>query len=169
VSTADAVSREAAWLADYDTADGLPALLTTSGGPFDVVQAYVPRTGAQRQARLYVTRPTLKVERFGFNRKINHHTFMLRLYWPQSSPTGQAESVQQDFDTAVDLVIQRINGPLAFVNGVLDKTHGARFLSVAENPNDIDVQFADPEASIQARAELTATITYQADDQDYTS
>lgn len=163
MSTADAVARETAWLTAYDAADGLPALLTANGGPFDVVQAYVPRTGAQRQSRLYVTRTQLRVERFGFNRKINHHSFMLRLYWPQSSPSGQAESVQQDFDTAVDLVVQRISGLFG------DKTHGARFLSVAENPMDIDVQFADPEQSIQARAELTATITYQADDQDYTS
>lgn len=163
MSTADAVDREAAWLAAYDAADGLPGLLKAYGGPWDVVQAYVPRTPPQRQARLYVTRSNLRVERFGFNRKINHHTFMLRLYWPQSSPTGQAESVQRDFDTAVDLVVQRISGLF------LDKTHGARFMSVAENPTDIDVQFTDPEATIQAKAELAATITYQADDQDYTS
>lgn len=163
MSSADAVSREAEWLAAYDAADGLPGLLKVSGGPFDVVQAYVPRTGAQRQSRLYVTRSSLRVERYGFNRKINHHAFMLRLYWPQSSPTGQAESVQADFDAAVDLVVQRISGLFQ------DKTHGARFLSVAENPADIDVQFTDPEATIQAKAELTATITYQADDQDYTS
>lgn len=163
MSTADAVARETEWLAAYDVADGLPGLLKGNGGPFDAVQAYVPRTGAQRQSRLYVTRTQLRVERFGFNRKINHHSFMLRLYWPQSSPSGQAESVQADFDAAVDLVVQRISGL------VMDKTHGARFLSVAENPVDIDVQFADPEQSIQARAELAATITYQADDQDYTS
>jgi len=163
VSTADAVAREAAWLSAYDAADGLPALLKGKGGPFDVVQAYVPRTGAQRQSRLYVTRSSLRVERFGFNRKINHHSFMLRLYWPQSSPTGQAESVQAAFDAAVDLVVQRVSGLFQ------DKTHGARFLSVAEDPTSIDVQFADPEQSIQAKAELAATITYQADDQDYTS
>jgi hypothetical protein len=163
VSTADAVARETAWLQAYSAADGLPALLKGNGGPFDVVQAYVPRTGAQRQSRLYVTRTQLRVERFGFNRKINHHSFMLRLYWPQSSPSGRAESVQADFDAAVDLVVQRVNGLFG------DKTHGGRFLSVAENPMDIDVQFADPEQSIQARAELTATITYQADDQDFTS
>lgn len=163
MSTADAVSREAEWLRDYSAADGLPALLKARGGPFDVVQAYIPRTGGQRQTRLYVTRSSLRVERFGFNRKINHHTFMLRLYWPQSSPTGQAESVQQNFDTAVDLVLQRVSGLFQ------DKTHGARFLSVAEDPMQIDVAFADPEASIQAKVELTATITYQADDQDYTS
>jgi hypothetical protein len=88
---------------------------------------------------------------------------MLRLYWPQSSPTGQAESVQAAFDAAVDLVVQRVSGLFQ------DKTHGARFLSVAEDPTSIDVQFADPVQSIQAKAELAATITYQADDQDYTS
>ena len=163
MSTADAVAREAAWLASYSALDGLPALLKAYGGPWDVVQPYVPRTGAQRQTRLYVTRSNIRVERFGFNRKINHYMFALRLYWPQSSSTGQAESVQQDFDSAVDLVIQRVSG----LQG--DKTHGARFLSVAEDPTQIDVHFADPEATIQAKAELTATITYQADDQDYTS
>ncbi|MFE9127099.1 hypothetical protein ACFYOF_17040 [Streptomyces sp. NPDC007148] len=163
MSTADAVTRETAWLKAYDFSDGLPALLKADGGPFDVVQAYVPRTGAQRQSRLYVTRSNLRVERFGFNRKINHHTFMLRLYWPQSSPSGQAESVQRDFDTAVDAVVQRVSGLF------MDKTHGARFLSVAEDPAAIDVLFGDPEASILAKAELTAQITYQADDQDYTS
>lgn len=163
MSTADAVARETAWLQAYSAADGLPALLKGNGGPFDVVQAYVPRTGAQRQSRLYVTRSNLRVERFGFNRKINHHSFMLRLYWPQSSPTGQAESVQAAFDAAVDLVVQRVSGLFQ------DKTHGARFLSVAEDPTSIDVQFADPVQSIQAKAELAATITYQADDQDYTS
>lgn len=163
MSTADAVTREADWLRAYNAADGLPALLKGSGGPFDVVQPYVPRTGAQRQSRLYVTRPRLVVERFAANRKINHYTFMLRLYWPQSSPTGQAESVQQDFDTAVDAVVQRVSGLYQ------DKTHGGRFMSVAEDPTLIDVVFADPEASIQAKAELTATITYQADDEDYTS
>jgi hypothetical protein len=163
VSTSDAVQRESDWLRAYNAADGLPALLKANGGPWDVVQAYVPRTGAQRKSRIYVTRAQLRVERFGFNRKINHHTFVLRLYWPQTSPTGQAESVQQGFDTAVDRVVQRVSGLFQ------DKTHGARFLSVAEDPAAIDVQFADPEASIQAKAELTATITYQADDQDYTS
>lgn len=166
MSSADAVDREAAWLADYNAADGLPGLLAGYGGPFDVVQAYVPRTPAQRQRRLYVTRGQIHAERFGFNRMINHYPFMLRLYWPQSSPTGQAESVQRDFDAAVELVLQRINGPLALP---LDKTHGARFMSVAQNPNDIIVDFADPEQSILAKADLSATITYTADDQDYTS
>ena len=158
-----AVQKETDWLNSYSAADGLPGLLKAYGGPWDVVQAYRARTPAQRKARIYVRRSTLRVERFGYNRKINHHAFMLHLYWPQSSPTGQAESVQEDFDNAVDLVVARVSGLFQ------DKTHGARFLSVAEDPADITVLFDDPEQSIQAKAELTATITYQADDQDYTS
>ena len=158
-----AVQKETDWLRAYDATDGLPGLLRGYGGPWDVVQAYRPRTGAQRKSRIYVRRSYLRVERYGYNRKINHHTFMLHLYWPQSSRDGQAESVQLDFDNAVDLVVDRISGLFQ------DKTHGARFLSVAEDPAAIDVQFDDPEPSIAAKAELTATITYQADDQDYTS
>lgn len=163
MSSADAVARETAWLAAFDTTDGLPGLLAAYGGPFDVVQAYVPRTPAQRRRALYVLRSNLRVERFGFNRKINHHTFMLRLSWPQTSPSGDAESVQAAFDEAVGLVVDRISGLF------LDKTHGARFMSVAENPADIMVDFADPEQSMKDRADLTAVITYIADDQDYTS
>lgn len=163
MSTADAVARETAWLAGYDATDGLPGLLTAYGGPFDVVQAYLPRTPAQRRRALYVLRSNLRVERFGFNRKINHHTFMLRLSWPQTSQTGDAESVQAAFDAAVDLVVQRVSGLF------LDKTHGARFMSVAENPTDISVDFADPDQSMKDRADVTAVITYLADDQDYTS
>jgi hypothetical protein len=163
LSTADAVAREAEWLAGFDATDGLPGLLAAYGGPFDVVHAYLPRTPAQRKRALYVLRSNLRVERFGFNRKINHHTFMLRLSWPQTSQTGDAESVQAAFDTAVDLVVQRVAGLF------LDKTHGARFMSVAENPADIAVDFADPEQSTKDRADLTAVITYVADDQDYTS
>lgn len=166
MSTADAVDREAAWLAAYSASDGLPGLLTAYGGPFDVVQARMPRTPAQRRRALYVLRPTIRVERYGFNRKINHYAFILRIFWPQSSATGQAESVQAALDRAVDQVIQRINGPLALP---LDKTHGARFLSVAENPTEIGVDFSDPLASITAKADLECTITYQADHQDYTS
>lgn len=166
MSSADAVVREAAWLSAYSAADGLPALVKVQGGPFDVVQAYMPRTPAKRRRSLYVLRRSVVVERFGFNRKINHYTFELRIFWPQSSATGQAESVQQSLDDAVELVIQRINGPLAMP---LDKTHGARFLSVAEDPTTINVVFGDPEQTLQAQADLTCSITYQADDEDYTS
>lgn len=170
MSSADAVDREAAWLASYSAADGLPGLLRAFGGPFDVVQARRPRTPPKRRRCLFVLRRTIVVERFGFNRKINHYGFELQIEWPQTSPSGQAESVQADLDAAVELVIQRINGPLTIPpNGTLDKTHGARFMSVAENPATISVVFADPEQTLQANADLTCSITYQADDKDYTS
>jgi hypothetical protein len=46
----------------------------------------------------------------------------------------------------------------------MDKTHGGRFLSVAENPPQSDVDFADPEGSLTPNAELRVDITYWADD-----
>lgn len=164
MSTADAVQREADWLADFNPADGLPALSTAQGGPFDVVQAYLRRTPPGRTNQLYVTRSHLRVERFGFNRKINHHTFALRIIWPLSSRRGDAESVQQSLDDAVELVLQRITGPPGLP---ADKTHGARFMAVAEDPCVIDVrilpQSPGPDSAIEA------LITYTADDQDYTA
>lgn len=163
MSSADAVDREAAWLSAFSEADGLPSLALAQGGPFDVVQARRPRTPAKRRRSLYVLRRTIVVERFGFNRKINHYGFELQIVWPQTSPSGQAESVQADLDVAVESVIQRVSGLFQ------DKTHGARFLSVAEDPTTINVVFGDPEQTIQAQADLTCSITYQADDQDYTS
>ncbi len=103
------------------------------------------------------------MERFGFNRKLNHHSFMLRRDRPQSSPSGQAESVQAAFDAAVDLVVQRVSGLFQ------DKTHGARFDQRGRGSHQHRRAVPDPEQSIQAKAELSALITYQADDQDYTS
>lgn len=165
MSSADAVARETAWLASYSQADGLPGLLTQWGGPFDVVQAYRPRTPATRKNQLYVTRGRIRVTKFGFNRLMNTYPFILELYWPLSSGTGTAENDQQAFDDAVELLLQRISGPvLAFP---LDKTHGGRFLTVAQDPTQTDVDFADPEQSIAAGV-FSATVTYSADDKDYT-
>jgi hypothetical protein len=52
---ADAVAREAAWL--VTSGDGLPALLKTAGGRWDVVQGYWPgnRLHAQKTG-IYVRR-----------------------------------------------------------------------------------------------------------------
>ncbi len=165
MSTADAVVRETGWLTSYSPADGLPALLSSLGGPFDVVQSYWPRTPAARQVQLYVTRRAIQVERFGFSRKIIHYPFVLRIIWPLSSQSGSAEVVQQSLDDAVELVLQRVNGPLSLP---LDKTHNARFMSVAEDPCVIGVDFSDPEQAI-AQGQFRATVTYTADDRDYLS
>lgn len=166
MSSADAVVREAAWLSAYSPSDGLPGLLSQWGGPFDTLQAYWPRTPAARQIQLYVTRRAVQVERFGFNRKINHYPFVLKILWPLSSGTGAAEPVQQALDDAIELVIQRINGPV--VAFPLDKTHGARFMAVAEDPCLINVDITDPESAI-TQGQFRATVTYSADDRDYTS
>lgn len=158
MTSADAVAREAAWLTAYNPDDGLPALLKAQGGPFDVVQAYWPRTPAARRTQLYVLRRAITSGRTANVRTMNRYQFVLRIIWPMSSATGSAEDPQQALDDAVELVLQRVGGLF------MDKTHGGRFLSVAENPPQSDADFLDPEASIAAKVDLRVDITYWADD-----
>ena len=152
------MSREAQWLASYNPNDGLPALLRRQGGPFEVVQAYWPRTPGARRNSLYVLRRNIQSGRTANVRTMNRYQFLLRIIWPMSSSTGSAETAQQSLDGAVELVLQRVGGLF------MDKTHGGRFLSVAENPPQSDADFADPESSIAAKADLRVDITYWADD-----
>ena len=162
MSTADAVTRETAWLTT--SGDGLPALLTSAGGPFQVVQAYWPGAKfAAKQTGIYVQRPKLTVPRFGGQRLMPHHTFRLKIVWPvRSSTTPVPETEQQNLDNAVELLRQRVNG----LPG--DHTHGGRFLSAGETPGGTfpEVDFLDPEATIAAGGWLRAVMTYQADDRE---
>jgi hypothetical protein len=157
VSTADAVAREAAWLSV--TNDTLPALLASANGPFDIVQAYRPRTPRTRARSLYVIRKAFREERFANVRRMAHYEFELQIVWPVQSPTGSAEDEQSALDAAVELVLQRVGG-LPF-----DKTHGGRFRSVAEEPRFVDVAFADPADAFERQpAVFDAAIAYWADD-----
>lgn len=157
-NSATAVTREAEWLAAYNPADGLPALLRQQNGPFDVVQPYWPRTPAARRNSLYVLRRSIQSGRTANVRTMNRYQFLLRIVWPMTAPSGAAEAAQQALDDAVERVLKRVGGLF------MDKTHGGRFLSVAENPPQSDADFADPEASIAAKADLRVDISYWADD-----
>lgn len=165
MSTADAVDREVAWLAAYDPADGLPALLKDLGGPWDIVQAYATRTPATSKTTIYVMRQRSRDPRVAGQRKRPGYTFHLKLSWPIGQGlvgAGIAEQEQRNLDVAVDLLVQRIRGPL------FDKSHGGRFLSVAEaaplGGAEIDIEFADPDHCIATDRILRATATYTADD-----
>lgn len=161
MSTADAVDREVAWLTT--SGDGLPALLATAGGPWGLVQAYWPRTPGKRTGgQCYVLRRHIHRERFANQRTQDKYEFLLKLVWPLSSGTGNAEADQRAFDAAVNTLLTRIGGPVG------DKTHGGRFLSVGENPHYTDVQFDDPEHTQPPLAIYTATVTYHADDFEFT-
>lgn len=164
MSTADAVAREAAWLTT--SGDGLPALLTAAGGPWDVVQAYLPRTPAQRQSQIYVLRRSFNTHRWSQQRRMATYGFHLSCLWPIGGTTigtGIAEDEQQAFDAALDLLVQRIEGH------VDDKSHNGRFLSVGESPDGtlIDVQYTDPGQTISQGGFLQASVTYAGDDTDY--
>ncbi len=154
------MTREAAWLSV--TNDTLPALLKASGGPFDVLQAYRARTPRNRATQLYVVRRNIRDEAFANVRRMGSYLLQLQIVWPLSNPAGSAEVDQQNLDDAVELVLERVVG-LPF-----DKTHGGRFRSVAENPKWVEVEFSDPKETLPAKADFECTISYSADDFEYT-
>lgn len=164
MSTADAVFREAAWL--KTTGDGLPSLPAAAGGPWKTIQGYWPGLRwATQQTGIYVLRTHLGDDRVASQRIRDSYEFNLKLVWPILTPTAPlAETEQQKFDNAIELLIQRIRGPVG------DKTHGGRFLSVGEVPREppVTVVFADPEVTIPADKALRATVTYYADDLEIT-
>jgi hypothetical protein len=157
--TANAVDRETAWL---QQSDAISSLLATNGGPWQVVQAYWPgnRLGTQKTG-IYVTRRLLDDQHPLAQRYRPQYQFLLRLVWPVKNPNPPiAETEQRNFDAAIGQLLKRIRGPQG------DKTHGGRFLSVAEVPEEqpVNVVWDDPEVTIQASKELRATVTYHADD-----
>lgn len=155
--TAPAV-REAAWL-QSSGADGLPVLPAQYGGPFQVVQAYWPRTPAMNKTGLYVLRSRSLAPRVAAQRIRPRYQMRLRAVWPViTTGTPLLETAQQDFDDAITLVLTRIQGPLG------DKSHGGAFLSAAEDPRQVEVQFADPETSMAQHKSLRADVLYQVDD-----
>jgi hypothetical protein len=154
--TADAVDREAGWLST--AGDGLPALLASAGGPFDEILAYYPRTPYDERRSIYVLRHRIQQRRWGAQRVAHQYPFRLILWWPILAVDGNAEGEQRAFDAAIDLLLQRLLGPLG------NKTHGGRFLSVGENPSTVDVDFTDPEHTIAALNGLRVEVTYSADD-----
>jgi len=159
VNYADAPTREAAWLA---TADSLGVLTVTAGGPFHIVQAYWPRTPARTKRGLYVQRApgrSAELDRFAAQMQILRTQLLVKAWWPIGNGAGSLEAEQAAFDVALGTVLARIAGPLG------DKTHGGRFLSVAEDPAQITVNLDDPEHAPTVGA-LRASIAYWADDPD---
>lgn len=154
-NTDTAVTRETAWLTT--SGDGLPALQATAGGPWDNVQAYYSRTPYGEQRTIYVLRHRTQQKRFANQRTMHTYPFRLILWWPLLALDGSAEEEQAAFDVAIDMLLQRILGPLG------NKTHGGRFLSVAEGPALVDVDYTDPETTIPLGG-LRAEVTYSADD-----
>lgn len=158
---AGAVDREAAWLAAYSPADGLPALLSNLGGPFDIVQGFWPRTPATQKPAIYVLLTTIDDQRTANIRIRPSYMFRLKIVWPvRMTSAGLAEQEQRNLLAAVALLVQRIRGKL------LDKTHDGAFLSAGEVPRmpGVHVEFDDPETTIDHAKELRAYVMYPADD-----
>src|SRR5262249_10676411 len=89
--TSDAVTREAAWLAQ--SYDSLPALLKSAGGRWDVVQGYWPGDGLARgKCGIYVTRARVDDDHPSAWRYRPRHIFRLKLIWPiEAAATSAAD------------------------------------------------------------------------------
>lgn len=158
MSLGDAVPREVAWLNSFG--DGLPALIDPDG-PWQNIQTWRPRVAATRTRAVYVTESNIHVARFANIRSMGSHDFRLKLIWPLSSGIGSAEEDYASFMSATAQLITRILGPIG------DKTHGGRFLSVAEEPKFLDAELDDPDTTIGPQAGFTGVVTYSADDFEY--
>ena len=162
--SADAVSREAAWL-NTTSGDTLPFLPASAGGPWQVIDAYVQgaQTPTQKTA-IYVTRGRIQQIRVGNQRIRPRYPLLLELHWPVRVISPGSSSIaaqeQQAFDNAIELLRARVTGPLG------DKTHGGRFLSAAEvkGAPGIDVQYVPASQTIKAAKELRAVMLYFVDD-----
>lgn len=165
-TTADAVSREAAWLATAN--DGLPNLLAEAGGRWDVINTYWMRTPAQRKRLIIINKSHMSIKRMAHVRKMITYHFELELLWPLATQTGAAESDQQEFDLAIDDLMKRISGFGYTVNGLADKTHGGRFLSVGETQYGGDsIEIATPPSygALPVGVGFRATVSYPAEDE----
>jgi hypothetical protein len=165
MTTGSAAARETAWLT---TVDSLPSLLTEDGGPWDVIQAYWPGAHfAKDRHGIYIDAKPVDDPRVSNQRIRPRYAFVLSLTWPikaQGATAGTsgkaliAETEQQNLDNAAALLIERIRGPLG------DKTHGGRFLSVAENPRTVTYAKEDASVTIPQHRALLASVQYRADD-----
>jgi hypothetical protein len=161
--TADACAREASWL--QTSGDSLPSLLAVNGGPWKVIQAYWQGAQTRTQApAIYVTRGKAEQIRVGNQRIRPRYPMRLELCWPVLTINPGSSSIaateQQNLDDAIELLRQRVTGPLG------DKTHGGRFLSAAEvkGAPGIDVTFEPASLTIRASKEIRAAMTYSIDD-----
>jgi hypothetical protein len=157
-SSATAVTREVGWLTT--STDSLPYLLKANSGPFEVIQAFWPGARlASQKPGIYVDMAPVADTRVSNQRIRSQYTFVLTCIWPVKTPTAPiAETEQQNFSDALELLRQRITGPVG------DKTHGGAFLSVAENPRRIDIVPEDPKHTLPESKALLETVTYRADD-----
>ena len=151
-------TREAAWLTAVDS---LPSLLAADGGPWQVVQAFYSRTPATQQTRIFVWSSVVDDNRTSNQRIMPRYEITLGLFWPVRVTTAPlAETEQQNMKDAVDLLVQRIRGPVG------DKTHGGAFLSAGEVPRmpGVRVTYEHPWVTIPADKELRGQVVYYVDD-----
>jgi hypothetical protein len=156
-----AEEREAAWLSS--TGDGLPSLPASDGGPWDVIQAWQPGSKLNYSlSGIYVwSRPVID-DRVSSQRIMPRNDIQLYCLWPVKNPVVPlAETAQEALKQATILLLLRVRGPVG------DKSHGGRFLSVAESVRP-QAMLDNPQQTITKEGCLRQVVTYRADDYEVT-
>ncbi|HJV09472.1 MAG TPA: hypothetical protein VJ653_07315 [Acidimicrobiales bacterium] len=141
MSYADALDREAEWYGLDLVDDGIPALASADGGPFDVVATHVRRL-AQAGHQLYLAHgPTTQPASSKSTTRLDHQVAALVL-WAAVGAGARAHVDQASMEEAVAKVIARVIGPVG------DVGHGGRWFKVGpvstEPANVLDLlRFAD--------------------------
>jgi hypothetical protein len=126
VSVADVLEREEAWFLDATL--GLPPLLASAGGPFDIVAAQVRRVAqGPRQLFLGVTESRETRPAKNSPMRLDHDVVALCL-WSAVKGGARAHLDQAVFDDALSAVVARVRGP----GDIGDATHGGRWWLVSD-------------------------------------
>lgn len=168
VLIATAVTREANWFTNDPPVGGsfnaAPPLQSANGGPFTIVQAYLPAVDMEARA-LYIYRPAGgSVVRVGAGGVMTvQHDFVALIEWPYlgGNAAGSMEAELQALDAALGAVVARIVGPLG------DKSHGGQFASVGEGDSGTNFRFEfeqDPYDVALRGGPFRVRIRYTADD-----
>lgn len=156
MSYADVVDAEAEWFGADLSAQGVPALLASQGGPFHVVAAHVRRL-AQARHQLYLAHgPTAQPRRSKTTTRLDHQVVALVL-WAALGAGARAHEDADDLEQAVAKVIARVLGPVG------DVGHGGRWFRVgpvATEPASILDQLAFGDAIGAAGAAHTVVLRY---------
>ncbi len=147
---------EAEWHGLDLSADGVPALEKTAGGPFDIVTPHLRRL-SQARRQLFLTHGNDRDVPSSKSTRRTEHEVLALVLWPAAGAGARAHEDQAVLGEAVAAVVARVHGPAG------DIGHGNRWFRTG--PTSVEpagpletLRFADAIGS--AGAAYTVIVRY---------
>lgn len=156
----DAADREAAWFTDDLSSISIPPLLNngTNGAPFKVVASGL-REPSKVGQYCFIDLQRVIEHRVALQRKRQIYSLVATCLWTRTQDRAHANIDQANFLAALELVVQRVRGPIG------DKTHGGRFLASGEiDSNEIAIDMPDWNRALFQDGFWRADVRWQACD-----